>query len=86
MLGIVRSSVRELQGRAGSPHFVGRDRELIARVACCSCRRLKREFRPGIEVGGSIDEVPNVKGSPGLFGNAIDAEIFYDNITVTKGK
>ena len=34
----------------------------------------------------AIDEVPNVKGSPGLFGNAIDAEIFYDNITVTKGK
>jgi hypothetical protein len=29
------------------------------------------------------DEVPNVVGSPGLFGNASDAEIYYDNITVT---
>jgi hypothetical protein len=29
------------------------------------------------------DAVPNVVGSPGLFGNANDAEIYYDNITVT---
>jgi hypothetical protein len=29
------------------------------------------------------DEVPNVVGSPGLFGNANDAEIYYDNITIT---
>lgn len=29
------------------------------------------------------DHVPNVMGSPGLFGNANDAEIYYDNITVT---
>ncbi len=29
------------------------------------------------------DGVPNVVGSPGLFGNANDAEIYYDNITVT---
>ena len=29
-----------------------------------------------------VDEMPNVVGSPGLFGNAKDAEIFYDNITV----
>ncbi|REK36673.1 MAG: pyrrolo-quinoline quinone [Planctomycetota bacterium] len=29
------------------------------------------------------DEVPNVKGSPGVFGNAKDAELFYDNLTVT---
>jgi outer membrane protein assembly factor BamB len=34
----------------------------------------------------AVDEAPNVKGSPGLFGNAIDAEIFYDNLTVTKDK
>lgn len=27
---------------------------------------------------------PNLSGSPGLFGNAKDAEIFYDNISVTK--
>lgn len=30
------------------------------------------------------DEAPNTNGSPGLFGNAKDAEIFYDNISVTK--
>jgi outer membrane protein assembly factor BamB len=29
------------------------------------------------------DPVPNVTGSPGLFGNATNAEIFIDNITVT---
>ena len=29
------------------------------------------------------DEAPNTIGSPGLFGNAKDAEIFYDNISVT---
>jgi hypothetical protein len=30
------------------------------------------------------DDVPNVIGSPGLFGNAKDAELFYDNLTVTR--
>ncbi|GAB4142584.1 MAG: hypothetical protein Tsb009_12990 [Planctomycetaceae bacterium] len=30
------------------------------------------------------DESPNRNGSPGLFGNAVDAEIFYDNIKVYK--
>jgi hypothetical protein len=30
------------------------------------------------------DHVPNVIGSPGLFGNAKDAELFYDNLTVTR--
>jgi hypothetical protein len=29
------------------------------------------------------DEAPNVEGSPGLFGNANDAEIYLDNISVT---
>ncbi len=29
------------------------------------------------------DEAPNTHGSPGLFGNAKDAEIFYDNLSVT---
>lgn len=29
------------------------------------------------------DEAPNVSGSPGLFGNATNAEIFIDNISVT---
>lgn len=32
----------------------------------------------------AVDESPNFKGSPGLYGNATDAEIFYDNITVTE--
>ena len=30
------------------------------------------------------DHVPNVIGSPGLFGNAKDSELFYDNLTVTR--
>ena len=30
----------------------------------------------------AVDESPNVIGSPGLFGNAKDAEVFYDNIRV----
>jgi hypothetical protein len=29
------------------------------------------------------DDAPNVEGSPGLFGNASNAELYYDNITVT---
>ncbi len=31
----------------------------------------------------AVDEVGNLNGSPGLFGNAQEAEILYDNITVT---
>jgi hypothetical protein len=31
----------------------------------------------------AIDEQPNVNGSPGLFGNAGNAEVYYDNILVT---
>jgi len=31
----------------------------------------------------AVDEAPNVVGSPGLYGDASDAEIFLDNITVT---
>lgn len=34
----------------------------------------------------ATDESPNVIGSPGLFGNAKDAEIFYDNIKVYNNK
>ncbi len=29
------------------------------------------------------DEAPNLSGSPGLYGNAKDAELYYDNLTVT---
>ena len=31
----------------------------------------------------ATDEAPNYSGSPGLFGNAKDAEIFLDNVTVS---
>ncbi|MGE5194766.1 MAG: PQQ-binding-like beta-propeller repeat protein [Deltaproteobacteria bacterium] len=31
----------------------------------------------------AADETPNVSGSPGLFGNASDAEVFVDNVKVT---
>jgi outer membrane protein assembly factor BamB len=31
----------------------------------------------------ATDETPNVSGSPGLFGNATDAEVFIDNVKVT---
>jgi len=30
------------------------------------------------------DDVPNLSGSPGLFGNAKDAEIYLDNVQVTE--
>jgi len=30
----------------------------------------------------ATDEAPNVNGSPGLFGNASNAELYYDNILV----
>jgi outer membrane protein assembly factor BamB len=32
------------------------------------------------------DHVPNLIGSPGLFGNSKDAELFYDNLTVTRNE
>jgi len=32
------------------------------------------------------DSRPNTQGSPGLFGNATNAEIFIDNVTVTPNK
>jgi outer membrane protein assembly factor BamB len=31
----------------------------------------------------AVDPSPNHTGSPGLFGNASDAEVFYDNLTVS---
>jgi len=34
----------------------------------------------------ATDEVPNLKGSPGLFGNATDAEFFIDNVIVNSNK
>ena len=29
-----------------------------------------------------VDPLPNEKGSPGLFGNATNAELYIDNVTV----
>lgn len=34
----------------------------------------------------ATDDVPNLNGSPGLFGNATDAEFFIDNVQVTPNK
>jgi len=34
----------------------------------------------------ATDEFGNVNGSPGFFGNAFDAELFYDNIKITKNE
>jgi outer membrane protein assembly factor BamB len=44
----------------------------------------KGEAEPSDWMATGEDEVPNVIGSPGLFGNAKDAELFYDNVTVTE--
>jgi len=46
----------------------------------------KGEPEPEAWTVEGVDEEPNVQGSPGLFGNAKDAEIFYDNLTVTPNK
>ncbi|MBW3597287.1 MAG: PQQ-binding-like beta-propeller repeat protein [Planctomycetes bacterium] len=43
----------------------------------------KGEEEPAEWLLEAADDVPNVKGAPGLYGNATDAEIFIDNITVT---
>lgn len=43
----------------------------------------KGEPEPSEWMITGTDEVGNLNGSPGLFGNAGDAEITYDNITVT---
>ena len=34
----------------------------------------------------AVDESPNLIGAPGLYGNAKDGEVFYDNLTVTRNK
>jgi hypothetical protein len=43
----------------------------------------KGEPEPSEWTVTGTDEVGNLQGSPGLFGNAGEAEIYYDNITVT---
>lgn len=44
---------------------------------------VKGETEPEEWSISGTDEIGNVIGSPGLFGNAKDSEIFYDNLTVT---
>lgn len=41
------------------------------------------EVEPGQWLIEAADETPNVSGSPGLFGNALDAEAFFDNVKVS---
>ncbi len=43
----------------------------------------KSEKEPEAWTIEAVDDVPNTAGAPGLFGNATDAEIYLDNITVT---
>ncbi|NIL95833.1 MAG: PQQ-binding-like beta-propeller repeat protein [Planctomycetales bacterium] len=43
----------------------------------------KGEPEPEAWTVTAVDEVPNLTGSPGLYGNAKDAELYYDNLTVT---
>jgi hypothetical protein len=40
------------------------------------------ESEPAQWTTEAVDESPNLSGSPGLFGNAKDAEIYLDNIKV----
>ena len=42
----------------------------------------KGEDEPTAWMVEAIDESPNLSGSPGLFGNAKDAEVILDNIRV----
>ena len=45
---------------------------------------LRSEDEPSQWTIVTTDDVPNVSGSPGLFGNAKDAEIYLDNIQVNE--
>ena len=40
------------------------------------------EAEPAVWTIEAADETPNASGSPGLFGNATDAEVFVDNVKV----
>jgi hypothetical protein len=42
----------------------------------------KDEAEPDAWTIELVDTAPNLQGSPGLYGNAKDAEIFLDNIAV----
>lgn len=44
----------------------------------------KGEQEPGEWTIQGTDELPNISGSPGFFGDAKTSEIFYDNVSVTR--
>jgi len=44
---------------------------------------IRGEEEPQAWMLEATDDVPNTQGSPGLYGNAKDAELFVDNISVT---
>lgn len=44
------------------------------------------EAEPEVWTIEATDEVPNTYGSPGMFGNASDAEFYIDNVEVTPNK
>ena len=44
---------------------------------------IRGEAEPAEWTIEAADETPNVVGSPGLFGNASDTEVYIDNVTVT---
>ena len=46
----------------------------------------KSEAEPADWMIVGEDHVPNVIGSPGFYGNAKDAELFYDNLTVKRNE
>lgn len=46
----------------------------------------RSEAEPAAWTSQMVDEAPNLSGSPGLYGNAQEAEIFVDNIVVVPNK
>ncbi|MBL8850913.1 MAG: PQQ-like beta-propeller repeat protein [Planctomycetaceae bacterium] len=46
----------------------------------------KGEAEPAEWTAVGEDHLPNVMGSPGLFGNSKDSELFYDNLTVKRNE
>jgi len=55
--------------------------------AVCRGKIWKRgESEPSDWTVEMVDHSPNLHGSPGLFGNANDAEIYHDNIEVTPNR
>ena len=47
---------------------------------------VRGEPEPGEWTIGMVDESPNLSGSPGLYGNAQEAEVFVDNVSVVSNQ